>query len=71
MFRIEKKTLSLIIYTILMGTSYRDSCPRWTALGARWGKLNLEMRFYHKGQAKLLLYQKSKQPNGKLLDITL
>jgi len=68
---IEKKHLSLIVYTILMGKIYRESCPRWTALGARWGQINLEMRFYHKGEAKLLLYRKSRQHKGKFLDLTL
>ena len=68
---IEKRNLSLIVYTILMGKIYRESCPRWTALGARRGQINLEARFYHAGDAKLLLYQKSRAHKGKLLDITL
>ena len=71
MLTIEKKTLSLIIYTILTGTSYRDSCPRWTALGARWGKLHLELRIYHTGKAKVLAYRTSGPLRGKLLDVTL
>ena len=71
MLKIDQKTLSLIIYTILIGTSYRDSCKRWTALGARWGKLHLELRFYHTGQAKVLAYRKANPLKGKLLDITL
>jgi hypothetical protein len=71
MLKIDQKTLSLIIYTILMGRMYQDSCPRWTAIGARWGRIRLEVRFYHTGMAKVLAYSEAKQLKGKLLDITL
>ena len=68
---VSKEKLVLIVSTILLGKVYRDSCPRWTTVGARCGQLHLEMRFYNQGQTKLLLYQKSKQHKGKLVDISL
>jgi len=69
---IKKENLNLILYTFLMGRAYRESCQRWDMVGARAGQINLELRFYRKtGLTKLLLYRKSKDVKGKILDITL
>lgn len=63
-------TISLIVCSILTGQTYRRVGIHWTALGATWGGMRMEIRFSRKGRTpRLMLYHDSHKCKGAIVDM--